>query len=228
MNGPLNARPRRSPARFAAAALAAASLILTATSTTTRADLVVTAQSVTAAAGSSGNALDITLTNTGPSSVGIGGFFVEVSVASGSGVTFTGANTSTSPSSYIFGANSLFGPNIGTVGSGGLSVLAFDISSVINSGATLASGTTVGLAHVLFDVSSAAAGPVTVAITPYPTTNLSDFTGNNVAINTLTNGSITITSSSVPEPSVMTLAGVGLLGVVGVARLRRRCQSTTA
>jgi len=180
-----------------------------------RADVVITAQSVTVPAGSTNDALDLTLTNTGPGSVQIGGVAVGLFVPTGKGITFTAATTGTTAAPYIFDGLSLFGPNIGTVGGGGLSIVASDLFAVIGSGATIGPGSSAGLAHVLFNVAPGTApGPVTVSLTPFPTTNLSDFAGNNVPINTLNNGTISITVGSVPEPStpVLALVGMSLVG----------------
>ena len=189
------------------------------------ATLIVSAVPTSASIGSSGNGFDIVLTNTGMSSVDIGGFVVDISVASGSGVTFTGANISTTLP-YIFGMNGLFSPNIGVVSNGGLSLNASDIFATPLSGATIGSGVTVGLAHILFDVASNAnPGVVTVTISPFPATNLSNFLGNDVPIDTLSNGSITLirgTTPVVPEPSAMVLAAGGLLAFAGGAGWRRR------
>ena len=74
------------------------------------ADLVISVGSVTADGGSTGNPLDVDLTNTGPSAVPIGGFSFGVSIANPN-VSFTDANTSTA-AFYIFTGNSLFGPDL--------------------------------------------------------------------------------------------------------------------
>jgi len=180
------------------------------------AEMVVTVQSVNALPGTSNDAFDLFLTNTGPSAVQVGGFAVGVSVAGGSGITFAAANISTTTvAPYIFDGLGLVGSDIGTLGGGGLSITASDLFSVIGSGTTMGSGSSVGLAHVLFNVSSGASpGPVTVVITPFPTTNLSNFNGENVPITTLNNGTITIGVVAIPEPStsVLALVGMGLVG----------------
>jgi hypothetical protein len=75
--------------------------------------LIMTVQSVTVLPGTTGNALDVTLTNTGPSSVQIGGFAFELTTSAG--ITFTGATTATATAPYIFGGSSAFGPNLATL-----------------------------------------------------------------------------------------------------------------
>jgi hypothetical protein len=185
-----------------------------------RADLIVSAGSKTANAGSTGNSFDVTLTNTGPSSVTIGGFNFELKVTN-TAITFTSATTGTS-SPYIFDGLGLFGPTIGT--GSAQTIDASDVYSVIGSGATLGSGVTVGLGHVIFSVAPGAASAVVpVVFTAFPSTSLSDVAGRNVAINTLSSGTITIVGSAVvPEPSPLVLTGFsGLLALV-VTKLRRR------
>jgi hypothetical protein len=171
-----------------------------------QAALIVTAGSTAVAAGGSGS-IDVTLTNTGPSSVTVGAFSFGLSTASAN-ISFTGATTSTA-SPYIFDGNSLFGPNIDTTV--GATLIASDLDSD-PAGATVAAGATVGLGHVLFNVASGApAGPVAITVTPFPTTSLSDPLGGNLAIDTLVPGTITVTRSTaaVPEPSTLLLAGLG-------------------
>ena len=189
-----------------------------------RADVVFNIQSVSAAAGSNGNTFDVTLTNNGTSSVAIGGFAFGLKVAS-TDITLTKATTATSPSSYIFGANSLFGPDITVLPTpAGSNLLASDL---INAGAaTINAGSTVGLGHVFFNVkASAVNGPVSVTFTAFPTSNLGDALGNDItnSLNTKFGvGSITIFggASAIPEPSMMALATAGLLGM-GVLRFGR-------
>ena len=147
--------------------LAASSTLLTGPA---RAGLIVSVVSVTANAGSTSDALDITLTNTGPSAVTVGGFSFGVSVAT-TNITLTQANISTA-APYIFDGNSLFGPVIST--STGQSLIASDLFAISGSGTTLG-GAEVGLGHLLFDVSqTASSGPVTVSLASFPTTSLSD------------------------------------------------------
>ena len=69
-----------------------------------RADVIISAPSVTALPGSSGD-FDILVTNTGTSAVPVGAFTFDISTAS-STVDFTGASTITTAAEYIFAGNS--------------------------------------------------------------------------------------------------------------------------
>lgn len=182
---------------------------------------IVSIQSVTVAAGSSANGIDVELTNTGPSALSIGGFSFEISIAT-LDVSFTGADTFTT-AAYIFGGNSLFGPILAAPASG-QSLLVSDIFAIPFSGATLGAGATVGLGRVLFDVSPFAAGGVfSVSLTPFPITSLSDELGNDVPIDVLSSGQITISApqpSAVPEPSSLLLLASGI--AVGMRRRHRK------
>jgi hypothetical protein len=182
-----------------------------------RADLIVSVESVTASAGSTGNTLEVDVTNTGPSSVDVAAFSFEISVPSASGVTLTGADINTSLATYIFDGNSAQGPNIATA-----TGTTLDASDNAASGSTtLGAGVTLGLGRVFFDVASSASGVVPVTLSDFPATSLTAPTGDNIPINTLTNGTITITSpAAVPEPS--TLVSASVLGILGGAWLIRR------
>ncbi len=205
-------------ARSLCRSLFVALAVLTLTDQPLQAALIVTAGTATAGAGTTGNVLQVTLTNTGPSAVTVGGFSFEVSTAN-PGITFTTATTATT-SPYIFSSFSSFGPAIDT--STGISLLASDLFSVAGSGTTLGSGATVGLGRVLFNVAPGTPNGVnTVFVTAFPTTSFSDALGNNLAF-TSANGSITVTGAvtAVPEPAtlvVFALAG----GTAWVARRRR-------
>lgn len=76
-----------------------------------RADIIVSIDDVTAVApGSTGNALYVRLTNTGPDRVGISGFTFGLSATTPE-IIFTRADVSTSPLlSYILGPFSTFEP----------------------------------------------------------------------------------------------------------------------
>ena len=181
-----------------------------------RADLVIAAESVTVNPGTSGNSLEISLQNTGPSAVTLAGFSFEISIGNPD-ITLTEALISTSLNPYIFAGHSLFGPEIDTSNTGQV-LQASDIYDIIFGGATIGAGTTVGLGLVLFDVASAAgSGATLVTLGGFPATSLSDALGADVSIDTLTNGQITIQpSASVPEQSSVTLL-LTLLPLIGCA-----------
>ena len=180
--------------------LAMAMAVFMMNSSSAWASVIVSVQSVTVAPGSSGDAFDILLTNSGPSSINVGAFSFGISTAY-SLIDFTDANTSTAVP-YILTGDSLFGPDL-TGAVSGQSLITSDVALQPLSGATLVSGTTVGLAHILFSVgANASPGSYAVDLTPFPATSLSDFSGNAINIDTLSAGQITITgASSVPEPS---------------------------
>jgi hypothetical protein len=190
------------------------------------ASLVLSAQSATAAAGSSGNAFDVELSNSGPSDVTIAGFSFGI-ITANLNISFRDANTST-VAPYIFGANSLFGPDL-TGPTSGQSLTTSDVFAITMAGATIGAGITVGLGHVLFDVSpSATPGIFDVTLAAFPASSLSDPAGANLAIQTLSPGQITITGgggSGVPEPSTLTMLLAGSILTLGYAGRRRRLQS---
>ncbi|MFI5458056.1 MAG: hypothetical protein ACHRXM_21680 [Isosphaerales bacterium] len=202
--------------------VAAAGLVLC-TALPARAGIIVSVQSVPANKGTSGNTLEVDVLNTGVP-VDIAGFSFEISVAAGSGVSFTGADTNTSTNLYIFAGNSLFGPNI-YVPSVPPSPTTLDASDLAASGSTtLGTNSTLGLGRVFFDVaSSAPGGPVTVSLTDYPATGLVDPNGNPIPIDTRNNGTIMIMGGGgVPEPSALVSATLGLLGGAWLIRRMRR------
>jgi hypothetical protein len=180
-----------------------------------RADIIVSVQSASATTGTSGNTLEVDVENTG-ASVDIASFSFEISVAPTSGITFTGADDNTSMASYIFVGNSLFGPNISTTT--GTILDASDLA--VTGSTTLGTGETLGLGRVFFDVAaSAALVPETVSLTDYPSTSLTDPDLNNVPIDTLNNGMITIVAGGiVPEPSALILAILGLVSAACLVR----------
>jgi anaerobic selenocysteine-containing dehydrogenase len=194
--------------------LAAATLAL-AGSLSAQASLIMFAGTGSASAGSTGNTFDFTLTNTGPSAITLGAFSLGISVAD-THVSFTSATTATSLT-YVFAGDSLFGPVISTSGPGQI-LVASDLCLVC--GSSIAAGATVGLAHIFFNVSAGApSGPLTVSVTAFPFTSLSDLAGNPLAA-ILQNGTITITGGgTVPEPSTLALLA---LPMVFLARRRFR------
>jgi hypothetical protein len=188
-----------------------------------RAGMIVSVQSVSANAGTSGNTLEVDLQNTG-APVDIAAFAFEISVTSSSGVTFTGADINTTLNTYIFNGDSAQGPNIGLPSAGPV----LDASdNATSGGTTLMTGSTLALGRVFFDVaSSAQTGPVIVTLAPFPSTSLTDPNLNPVPIDTLNSGTITIlASSTVPEPSGLISLTLGLLSSAWLIRARRRTAS---
>lgn len=168
-------------------------------SASSSASVVFSAGSVTVPAGSSMDSLDVYLTNFGSSALAIGGFSFSFSLSvANANITFTDVNTSTTVA-YIFSGNSLFGPDLSGPNSG-QTVTASDVVFTPFTGTTVSPGGTVGLGHVVFNVSAnATAGAFAVSLAPFPRTTLSDAQGNNVNVDALSPGEITITT--VPEPS---------------------------
>lgn len=179
------------------------------------ASLIISVGNVFAGSPSSGNTLEVNLTNTGPASISLAGFSFEIEVTDPH-ITFTSASISTA-AAYAFAGNSLLGPVISTSAPG----QTLDASDLWGGpgGATIGAGATVGLGHVFFDVSAGdLSGLVAVMLSAFPFTSLSDPNGGNLSIDALTNGSITIATSSVPEPSALALA---LLGFAALASIRK-------
>jgi len=185
-----------------------------------RAGIVVTIGSAIVNPGATGASLDVTLSNTGNFAQNIAGFNFDLST-SNTDITFTSINISTLLP-YIFN-DSLFGPdiNLGNPNPGpGQLIDASDLSAGV--GTNVAAGQTLGLGHVLFDISpSAAAGLFTITLNASSGggTSFSDVRGGNVAFSGV-NGSITINGSEgVPEPSTLWLT---LLAIPALPLLRRR------
>ena len=200
-------------------AVAVAGLVLC-TARSSSAGIVVSVQSVSANTGTTGNTLEVDVQNTG-APVDIAAFSFEISVAAGSGITFTAADISTSTFPYIFAGNSAQGPNINV--STGTDLLASD--NAVSGSTTLGTDMTLALGRVTFDVaSSAPLGPVTVSLTDFPATSLTAPDLSDIHFDTLTNGTITVMQgAAVPEPSSLIPACLGLLGA---AWLIRRSRST--
>lgn len=190
-----------------------------------RADMIFSIQpsTVTAAPGDIGDVLDVVLKNTGLSSISVQSFAFEVSV-SDPDITFTGANFSTALP-YIFAGNSFDVNNSLPLDADGPGQVV-DGSDLTNdfTGVTLASGQSLALGHLLFNVSpSAVTGLVPVSFTgPTVSNSLSDPSGGNIPLGTPSGGNINVSNvSTTPEPSSIFLMVVGMAGMGAWSRRRR-------
>jgi hypothetical protein len=192
-------------------ALTLAVLWLGAAPTRAFAGLVLTVESSSAPVGGAGS-FDVLLSDTG-GSFQIAGFSVELAVATSSGVEFTAANTNTTMDPYIFG----------TLQSPPFYFNTFPIQDFIASDfllslpgyVTLTAGEVVGLEHVTYSVAAGTApGPVSVTIQNIGAgTSLADVNGGLISF-TPTNGTITVTPASVPEPSSIVAWALGIVCVL--------------
>jgi hypothetical protein len=198
--------------------MAVIAFILIAAPPLAQASLIIGVQNVGANSPSSADTLDVTLTNTGPGPVTLGGFSFGLSVTDPA-ITFTSATVATVIAPYIFAGQSLFGPTISTSAPG----QTLDASDLGLTGATIAGGAAVGLGHVFFSVAAGdTAGPKAVTLAAFPTTGLSDVNDSFVAFSA-SNGMITIagTSSGVPEPSTILLMLAGITSLTLAGRHRK-------
>ena len=208
---------RAGGSRFLAAAI---SLLVLGLAVPARADLVLSIQSDSVPANSSGDSIDVTLQNTG-AGVRVVSFRFEIQ-ASNNNLDFTSVTTDTTVARYIFGgATSQDGPNItDSIGTNPPTISASDASTNYN-GVYLASGFFFGLGHVTFNAGPAA-GPTTIT---FVTANTS-FVGFSSSVTyTPTPGIITVTPSAVPEPSSTVLMGIGAIAALGYALRRRRAKA---
>jgi hypothetical protein len=200
---------------------AAAALLLFAPATRADGLDVSIAPAISASAGSTGNAFDVLLTNTGTSAVTLGAFSFGITTAD-TDITFTNADTATA-APYVFAGDSFVDMNGLTLYVNSLPGQTVEASDLSNSGAgeSIASGATVALGNILFDVAPGATpGAFAVTFEDFPTTSFSDASGNNLDF-TAESGTITITSNTatVPEPAT---GGLVICALALVFLLRRR------
>ena len=163
--------------------------------------------------------LEVILTNTGTGPLDqllVAGFSFEMS-AGAADITFLDVTTGTS-NPYIFGGNSLFGPNILlNISPDGHTVSASDNFSIASSGVTLTPGETVGLGLVSFSVNSGICW-IPLAFSASPSTVVNDPLGAVLPLALSNTGGINL----IPEPSTLISLVLGLLGLVGARRIHRR------
>jgi hypothetical protein len=193
---------------------------------TARADLLLTAQSVSAQPGSVNDTFNVYLTNTGASAVDVEAFSFEIDTTDPV-ITFEQSSTATTLYPYVFAGNSFVETFLGTnVNSTvppppGQTLDASDLTATAGTFTVVNPGQSFGLGLIDFDV--AAAVPSQVAPVNFNTniafTSVSDQFGNLFPL-TFANGSIGI--STVPEPSGRWPLALGLAALVWMLKRSRR------
>jgi hypothetical protein len=197
--------------------LALAALVLGVFPTPARAAPILQVQNSSALAGGAGS-FDVVLTVT-EGTFQVSGFSVDLTVPSGSGVTFTGASINTTTAPYIF--TTLQAPPLTFATFPTTDFTASDSSMTSPGYVTLSAppSRTVGLEHVSYAVAPGThAGPVTVSIVSGNKTQLLDLNANTIPF-TPTNGTIAIDTAVVPEPSSLL---TGIIAAACLVVLRRR------
>lgn len=180
------------------------------------------APGVSASAGSTGNAFDVLLTNTGASAVTLAGFSFGIATADAD-ITFTDATSSTS-TPYVFAGDSFDDMNGFTLYTNSLPGQTLEASDFSNSGAgeSIASGATVALGSIVFGVAPGATpGVFAVTFEDFPITSFADPSGDNLEF-TAEAGAITVTTTStaIPEPPTGSLVICALAFVLLIRRCR--------
>jgi hypothetical protein len=209
-------RARRPSASFPIASTLAA-LLLGLAPGPADAGLVLQVDSTSAPSGGAG-AFDVVLIDSG-GAYNVSGFSVELSVAPSSGVQFTGVTTGTTDATYVFG--SLQSPPFSFDAFPTTDFTASDADMTAPGYVTLTAGQTVGIEHVSFAVAPGTlAGDVPVSIVIGDNTQILDVSADILPSNAQ-DGTITVFSSGVPEPSTLIQASIAAaLGLLAVS-LRR-------
>jgi hypothetical protein len=187
-----------------------------------RADLLLTAESVTATPGSVNDLFNVYLTNLGATPVDVAAFNFEINTTS-TDITFEQATTATTLYPYVFAGNSFaesFLSGVISTSSPGQTLDASDFAlapgsfTVVNPGIT----SSVGLGLISFNVAPSAPYQVApVTFNPNPAfTSVSDQFGNLQTLE-FASGNITV-----PEPATGFLLLVSLTGLLWGKRFRRQ------
>ena len=186
----------------------------------TRADLLVYATNSTASAGGTGSfEVVVQNTSTDGTSYNISSFNTLLEVTNGTGLTFTGADGSTTSFGYIFGSVQ-FAP-LGVVVGDTITLSDYEATSFV----TLAAGQSLGLGNVTYSLAPGAPlDSINPIVINFGLTQIYDDSNPalEITLNTPQGGAVTVTASAVPEPGTIVLAGlVSSLGGVCVYKRKR-------
>lgn len=182
------------------------------------ASLIVSIQNGSAAPGSNGNSFEVDVTNTDSVADVINSFAFEVTT-SDSDITFTNTSNATTNLAYIFASDTEFAPFL-SVSSPGQSMDGSDDAS--DAGFSQASGSTIGLGEVFYNVANGATpGVFTISFSPSSATSFSDINANAFVADSSNTGTITISAATTaaPEPSTLGILG---LAVTALALVRKK------
>jgi hypothetical protein len=186
-----------------------------------RADLVIEAPNLTVAPGSSGS-FDVLIESTG-GTFSVAGDDIELTLSGLNSVSFTGISINT-VTPYIYGTSSasLNGSTF-IINVSSNDVEAFDYMFPTGS-QTINTGDVFGLLNVQYTVASNAVVGTSGTLGIGPDTSLSDASGAGVSF-TPQAGSITIGTSTIPEPSSVILLAIGCAAVVVRSARKRSARS---
>jgi hypothetical protein len=167
--------------------------------------------------GSTGNAIEVFLTNLSASTITVNSFNFEVTTTDPD-VTFTDADFSNTLAPYIFLGNSFDFINGFTLYTSLSPLNASDISND-GLGTAIPVNGVVGLGRILFSVApNAAQGGFAIHLTPSPGTSIADTSFVEIPAS-LVDGEITIASA--PEPATLGLLFGGVALIFARRRIRR-------
>ena len=178
-----------------------------------QADLLLSAQSVTAAPGTVNDTFQVYATNIGASAVEVSAFNFEIATSS-TDIVFQQSSTTTG-FPYIFAGNSLADllfAGLNSTNGPGQTLDVSDLAFLPNSFNVINPGEKFGLGEIFFDVAMNAPpqmAPVNFN-TDFAATSVSDQNGNSIPLQ-FSNGQIAL--ATVPEPSsgVLLLTGCAIL-----------------
>jgi PEP-CTERM motif len=183
------------------------------------AGLILQVENATAQAGGTGS-FDVVLAAT-DGTFQVSGFSVELSVAAGSGVTFTGASVDTTTAPYVFTV--LQEPPF-TFATFPTTDFTVSDSSMTSPGYVTLMGpptVTVGIEHVTFAVGSGTPdGAAAISVVAGDNTQILDVNADFLSFAT-TDGTITVSSIAVPEPSSAIMGFLGMVLVGGFVAMKR-------
>lgn len=179
-----------------------------------RAGFSITIENSASKPGSTG-VFEVLMTNTGTQAAQVGGFGMELSMSSSSGVHFTNVSPSTLDAKYIFAGQSASTFDFYYNNASRTDMIFSDYAAALPGYTTVNAGMTLDLGRITYSVDAGATAPTVAVLVLAGGTSVTD---PNLGLYAYTSGTgtITLTPSAVPEPSSAVLLGVGsIIGAWG-------------